>query len=191
MVTYVPDFTRQGRIDQSRKIYSLRLTTQISPREQVDAVLGRTAAVQRRGMAGSPATTAACRTRTAGSTVAARTTASSVLARTRRRPATTATRTRRCSRSKYTSPATNKLLLEAGFGTYISQWGYQERPGQSDEEPDSRAGTVGADLRSSGQQRCDRVRGLPHGRRQLEVPLVELADAVTSSRTRGTRRRAT
>ena len=30
---------------------------------------------------------------------------------------------------KYTAPATNKLLLEAGFGTYISQWGYQERPG--------------------------------------------------------------
>ncbi len=30
---------------------------------------------------------------------------------------------------KYTAPATNKLLLEAGFGTYISQWGYTERPG--------------------------------------------------------------
>ena len=26
---------------------------------------------------------------------------------------------------KYTAPATNKLLLEAGFGTYISQWGYR------------------------------------------------------------------
>jgi hypothetical protein len=31
--------------------------------------------------------------------------------------------------AKYTAPVTNKLLLEAGFGTYISQWGYQERPG--------------------------------------------------------------
>ena len=30
---------------------------------------------------------------------------------------------------KYTAPATNKLLLEAGFGTYISQWGVCERPG--------------------------------------------------------------
>jgi hypothetical protein len=30
---------------------------------------------------------------------------------------------------KYTAPTTNKLLLEAGFGTYISQWGYSERPG--------------------------------------------------------------
>ena len=53
-LTYVPDFTRQGRIDQSRKIYSLRLTTQITPQEQADAVLGRAAAVQRRGMAGQP-----------------------------------------------------------------------------------------------------------------------------------------
>jgi hypothetical protein len=32
---------------------------------------------------------------------------------------------------KYTAPATNKLLLEAGFGTYISQWGYTERPGNT------------------------------------------------------------
>ena len=30
---------------------------------------------------------------------------------------------------KYTGTATSKLLLEAGFGTYISQWGYTERPG--------------------------------------------------------------
>ena len=60
---------------------------------------------------------------------AARTTASSARARTRRRPAITPARTRRSSRSKYTGTATSKLLLEAGFGTYISQWGYSERPG--------------------------------------------------------------
>ena len=32
---------------------------------------------------------------------------------------------------KYTGTATSKLLLEAGFGTYISQWGYTERPGNT------------------------------------------------------------
>jgi hypothetical protein len=35
----------------------------------------------------------------------------------------------RVQQVKYTAPATNRLLLEAGFGTYISQWGYTERPG--------------------------------------------------------------
>jgi hypothetical protein len=30
---------------------------------------------------------------------------------------------------KYTSTVTNRLLMEAGFGTYLSQWGYEERPG--------------------------------------------------------------
>ena len=42
---------------------------------------------------------------------------------------------------KYTGTATSKLLLEAGFGTYISQWGYTERPGNPDREPHSCAGT--------------------------------------------------
>ena len=49
---------------------------------------------------------------------------------------------------KYTAPATNKLLLEAGFGTYISQWGYSERPGNLDEGSRPRPGGAGADLRS-------------------------------------------
>ena len=50
-------------------------------------------------------------------------------ARTRPRPATTPARTRSVRQVKYTGTATSKLLLEAGFGTYISQWGYTERPG--------------------------------------------------------------
>ena len=51
--TYVPDFTRQGRIDQSRKIYSLRLTTQITPQEQADRCSGTSSrsAAARRGRA--------------------------------------------------------------------------------------------------------------------------------------------
>jgi hypothetical protein len=32
------------------------------------------------------------------------------------------------------SPATNRILLEAGFGTYLSQWGGRERPGNPTRE---------------------------------------------------------
>ena len=53
---------------------------------------------------------------------------------------------------KYTAPATNRLLLEAGFGTYISQWGIPGATGQPDQESDPRPGTAGADLRSQRQQ---------------------------------------
>ena len=33
--TYEPDFSRQGRIDQTRRIYALRLTTQLTPRNKL------------------------------------------------------------------------------------------------------------------------------------------------------------
>ena len=54
---------------------------------------------------------------------------------------------------KYTGTATSKLLLEAGFGTYISQWGYTERPGNPTTEPDSRPGADGPVLRRQRQPR--------------------------------------
>ena len=53
---------------------------------------------------------------------------------------------------KYTGTATSKLLLEAGYGTYISQWGYTERPGNPTTESDSRPGADGAVLRSNGNR---------------------------------------
>ena len=77
---------------------------------------------------------------------------------------------------KYTAPATNKLLLEAGFGTYISQWGYQERPGNPTKDLVRVQEQSGADLRSQRQPRRRRLRRLSDRRRQPEVPLVELAD---------------
>jgi len=33
--TYVPDFSQQGRIDQKRRIFSLRLTTQLTPKNKL------------------------------------------------------------------------------------------------------------------------------------------------------------
>ncbi|MBM3650938.1 MAG: carboxypeptidase regulatory-like domain-containing protein, partial [Alphaproteobacteria bacterium] len=35
----------------------------------------------------------------------------------------------RVQQATWTSPVTNRLLLEAGFGTYLSQWGGTEQPG--------------------------------------------------------------
>ena len=148
--TYVPDFTRQGRIDQSRKIYSLRLTTQITPRNKLMLFWDEQPQCSGAAWPGSPTTT---RLHVEQGRLDLRRQPEQRLlrsrARTRRRPATTATRTRSVQQVKYTSPATNKLLLEAGFGTYISQWGYDGAARQSDEESDPRPGTVGADLRSS------------------------------------------
>ena len=53
--------------------------------------------------------------------------------------------------------------------------GLHRAAGQSDGEPDSRAGTDDAVLRRQRQPRERRHSGRTHGGRQLEVPLVELA----------------
>ena len=127
--TYEPDFTRQGRIDQSRKIYSLRLTTQLTPQEQADGVLGRAAAVQRRGVAGQ-LDDDGCMSNKDG-WIYGGSQNNGFFGPGPNSPETGdyGDTHQKVQQVKYTAPATNKLLLEAGFGTYISQWGYQERPG--------------------------------------------------------------
>ena len=35
----------------------------------------------------------------------------------------------RIQQARWTSPQTNRLLLEAGFGTYMSRWGGEPMPG--------------------------------------------------------------
>ena len=77
---------------------------------------------------------------------------------------------------KYTAPATNKLLLEAGFGTYISQWGYQERPGNPTKNLVRVQEQSAQIFDRNGNRVRDGLRRLPDRRRQPEVPLVELAD---------------
>ena len=94
--TYEPDFTRQGRIDQNRRIYALRLTTQLTPKNKLSVFWDEQPQCSGAAWTGDDGLHVA--TRTAGSTAAARSTASSAPDRTRRRPATTATRTRKCSR---------------------------------------------------------------------------------------------
>ena len=176
--TYVPDFTRQGRIDQSRKIYSLRLTTQISPRNKLVLFWDEQPQCSGAAWPGSGSDDG-CMSNKDG-WIYGGSQNNGFFGPGPNSPETGdyGDTHQKVQQVKYTSPATNKLLLEAGFGTYISQWGYQERPGNLTEESDARAGTVGADLRSSGQQSCDGMRRLPDGRWQPEVPLIELADGL-------------
>ena len=90
--------TSPGRAASTRrrKIYALRLTTQLTPKNKLSVFWDEQP--QCSGAAWTRRRRLHVATRTAGSTAAARSTASSAPVRTRRRPATTATRTRRCSR---------------------------------------------------------------------------------------------
>ena len=153
--TYVPDFTRQGRIDQSRKIYSLRLTTQITPRNKLccSGTSSRSAAA-RPGRAPNDDRLHVA-TRTAGSTAAARSTASSALDRTRRRPATTRHAPEGAAGEVHVAchqqaPARGRLRH-----LYLAV-GIQERPGNPTKNLVRVQEQSGADLRSQRQQGCRR-----------------------------------
>jgi hypothetical protein len=127
--TYVPDFTRQGRIDQSRKIYSLRLTTQLTPKNKLMVFWDEQPQCSGAAWPGSSSDDGCMSNKDGwiygGSQV------NGFFGPGPNSPETGdyGDTHQKVQQVKYTSPATNKLLLEAGFGTYISQWGYQERPG--------------------------------------------------------------
>ena len=78
---------------------------------------------------------------------------------------------------EYTAPTTNKLLLEAGFGTYISQWGYSERPGNPTKDI-VRAQEQQAQIFDRNGDRVGVLRRLSDRWRQPEVPLIELANGL-------------
>jgi len=128
--TYVPDFTQQGRIDQSRKIYSLRLTTQISPRNKLMLFWDEQPQCSGAAWPGSPEDDSGCMSNKDG-WIYGGSQNNGFFGPGPNSPETGdyGDTHQKVQQVKYTSPATNKLLLEAGFGTYISQWGYQERPG--------------------------------------------------------------
>ena len=123
-----PDFSRQGRIDQKRKIFALRLTTQLTPKNKLSLFWDEQP--QCSGAAWPGTDDNGCMSNKdgwiyGGSQINGFFGARTELARDRRlrldAPEGAA--------GEVHGAATNKLLLEAGFGTYISQWGYTERPG--------------------------------------------------------------
>ena len=144
--------SRQGRLGtSSARSTSLRLTTQLTPKNKLMVFWDEQPQLRRRRLDRRRPLQLAegrldLRRQPDQRLLRSRT-------RTRPRPATTPATHQKVQQVKYTGTATSKLLLEAGFGTYISQWGYTERPGNPTDEPDSRAGADGADLRRQRQPR--------------------------------------
>ncbi len=124
--TYVPDYTRQGRIDQKRSILALRLTMQLTPKNKLSVFWDEQPQCSGAAWTGNDG----CMSNKDGYIYGG----SQVNGFFGAGPNSPETGDygdthQKVQQAKYTAPVTNKLLLEAGFGTYISQWGYQERPG--------------------------------------------------------------
>jgi hypothetical protein len=124
--TYVPDFTRQGRIDNSRKIASLRLTGQLTPKNKLSVFWDE----QPQCTGGAWTEDGVCHDQKDG-WVYGGSQVNGFFGGGPNSPETGDYQSthQRVQQVKFTSTTTNRLLLEAGFGTYLSQWGYEERPG--------------------------------------------------------------
>jgi hypothetical protein len=129
--TYLPDFTRQGRIDQKRSIYALRLTMQLTPRNKLSVFWDEQPQCSGAAWTGDDG----CMSNKDGY-IYGGSQVNGFFGAGPNSPETGdyASTHQKVQQVKYTAPATNKLLLEAGFGTYISQWGYSERPGNVTKE---------------------------------------------------------
>ena len=129
--TYEPDQNLKARNAVSRTVTALRLTSQVTPRNKVVVLLrqparvrrlddddGNRTAAARAGRTGSPAE----RRRVAPEAASgAQGTAGGAFGY--------ADSWQRVMQATWTSPVTNRLLLEAGTSTYISKWGWMEQPG--------------------------------------------------------------
>ncbi len=132
--TYEADTTRPAVLAASYRITALRLTSQVTPRNQVKIFWD-----QQRPCEGGAAvgySGSACRTSSsdlvyAGSTAAPTPSASATSA-----PETAGYRDfgNRVSQAKWTSPVSNKLLLEGSFGMYLSRYGGGQLPGLETEK---------------------------------------------------------
>ena len=125
---YSPDFSQQGRIDQTRRIFALRLTMQLTPKNKLSLFWDEQP--QCSGAAWPGTDDNGCMSNKDGWIYGGSQT-NGFFGAGPNSPETGdyASTHQKVQQVKYTAPTTNKLLLEAGFGTYISQWGYSERPG--------------------------------------------------------------
>ena len=131
---YEPDYSRQARIDDSRRIYALRLTTQLTPRNKLSLFWDEQPRCSGSGWPGSSAQ--GCMDNPEGGWILGGSQNNGFFGPGPNSPETGDYQSthQRVQQVKYTAPVTNRLLLEAGFGTYISQWGYEERPGNQTRE---------------------------------------------------------
>ena len=127
---YVADPNLKSRNAVSRTVTALRLTSQVTPRNKVGFFFDNQLACD-----GSTLTTdpGGCRSRgsdwVASGTTSIAPEAASGAQGTAGGAFGYADSWQRVMQSTWSSPATNKLLLEAGVSTYISKWGWMEQPG--------------------------------------------------------------
>ena len=124
--TYEPDLSLQGRLENHRRIYSLRLTTQLTPKNKLMVFWDEQPNCAGAAWTGDDN----CNSQKEG-WIYGGTQNNGFFGPGPNSPETGdyASTHQKIQQVKYTGTATSKLLLEAGFGTYISQWGYTERPG--------------------------------------------------------------
>src|SRR6188768_871486 len=132
--TYVADTSRPAVLAASYRIVALRLTAQATPRNKFAVFWDQQRPCEGGAAAGFSGN--ACRKSGddevfAGSTAAPTPSASATLA-----PETAGYRDygNRVSQAKWTSPVSNRLLLEAGFGMYLSRYGGGQLPGLETED---------------------------------------------------------
>jgi Carboxypeptidase regulatory-like domain len=129
--TYEPDLSTQGRIDTSRFINALRLTIQATPRNKFSVFYDNQPSCN--GAAWTDGAES-CRVTVPGDGwIAGGSQVNGFFGPGPNAPETGdfSHNPQRVQQVKWQSPATNKLLLEAGFGIYASRWGYEERPGNT------------------------------------------------------------
>ena len=127
--TYVPDTSRPAYQAASFAILALRLTAQVSERNKVSGSWDEQKPCEG---AAFTAEADACRHSKPDQIICAGASPTPSCSATSA-PETGAYRSfgQRVQQLRWTSPRTNRLLFEAGFGTYISRWGGKEMPGQN------------------------------------------------------------
>jgi hypothetical protein len=128
--TYEGDPNLKARNAVSRTITAIRLTGQLTPRNKIGFFFDNQLACD-----GSAMTPEANSCRPAGDgwvasgTATVSPEAASGAQGTQGGAFGYADSYQRVTQASYTSPVTNKLLLEAGWSTYVSRWGWMEPPG--------------------------------------------------------------
>ena len=124
---YVPDRSRPAFGAAKFQTSALRLTAQLSNKHRVTGLWDEQTPCEGAGLT---ADSEACRHSKPGQIICAGASPTPSCSATSA-PETGALRDvgQRIQQARWTSPQTNRLLLEAGFGTYMSRWGGEPMPG--------------------------------------------------------------
>jgi hypothetical protein len=130
---YEADTTRPAVLAASYRVTALRLTSQATPRNKIAVFYDQQLPCE--GGAAQSFSGSACRTSSANEVYGGSTAAPTPSASATSSPETAAYRDfgNKVLQSRWTSPVTNRLLLEATFGMYRSRYGGGQVPGLSTE----------------------------------------------------------